>query len=88
LRLIRLYSYRGFYEQVRLKVVCRDPRKIPSERLFELEKKLYLINISVEGLELDEQGKNQDEDDGKGDDEEDNSDDNYDDLDEEQDHID
>jgi hypothetical protein len=43
--------FKSFYEQVRLKIACRDPDKIPIERLFELEKKLYLISISVEGLE-------------------------------------
>jgi hypothetical protein len=43
--------FKSFYEQVRLKIACRDPNKIPIERLFELEKKLYLISISVEGLE-------------------------------------
>jgi hypothetical protein len=56
--------------------------------LFELEKKLYLISIRVEGLERSGQSKsNNDDDDGKGDDEEDNSDDNYDGLEYDQDQM-
>jgi hypothetical protein len=55
--------------------------------LFELERKLYLVNISVEGVERPEENKGNDGDDGKGDDDEDNSGDNYDDLDDEHDHM-
>jgi hypothetical protein len=43
--------FKSFYGQVRLKIACRDPEKIPAERMFELEKELYLITISVEGME-------------------------------------
>jgi hypothetical protein len=32
-------------------VPCRNPKKIPLERLFEMDKKLYLVNILVEGFE-------------------------------------
>jgi hypothetical protein len=37
------------YESVRIRIACRNPRKIPPERLFELDKKLHLINIVIEG---------------------------------------
>jgi hypothetical protein len=43
--------FKSFYEKVRLKVACRNPRKIPRERLFELDKKLYLVSILIEGVE-------------------------------------
>jgi hypothetical protein len=32
------------------KLLVGTPSKIPSERLYEMDKKLYLISISVEGL--------------------------------------
>jgi hypothetical protein len=44
-----LFKY--FYEKVMLKVECRNPRKIPRERLFELDTKLYLVSILTEGVE-------------------------------------
>jgi hypothetical protein len=37
--------FKSFYEKVRLKVACRSPLKIPSERLFEMDKKFYMISI-------------------------------------------
>jgi hypothetical protein len=45
------------YERVRVRVACRNPRKIPPERLFEMDKKLYLISIHVEGYEQEESDK-------------------------------
>jgi hypothetical protein len=48
--------FKSFHEHVRLKIACRCLEKIPIERLFELEKKLYLVNISVEGLEAMDHG--------------------------------
>jgi hypothetical protein len=41
--------FKSFYERVRIKVACRNPTKIPTKRLFEMDKKLCMINISVEG---------------------------------------
>jgi hypothetical protein len=38
-------------ELVRIKLACRNPSKIPAERLFELDRNLYLINITVEGVD-------------------------------------
>jgi uncharacterized pyridoxamine 5'-phosphate oxidase family protein len=42
--------FKSFYEKVRLKVACRDPKRIPKERLFELDKKLYFVCIQTKGV--------------------------------------
>jgi hypothetical protein len=34
-----------FYEKMRIKIACMNPSKILQERLFEMGKKLYLVNI-------------------------------------------
>jgi hypothetical protein len=44
-------------------LACRNPSKISRERLFEMEKKLYLVSIVVEGFEQMENEKNGVEDD-------------------------
>jgi hypothetical protein len=31
--------FKSFYEKVRVKIACRNPSKIPRERLFEMAKK-------------------------------------------------
>jgi hypothetical protein len=76
--------FKSFYEKAMLKIACRNPSRIPSEKLFELTKQLYLVTIKVEGYEHgSEDGDDSDGgDDHKGDDEEGNFDD-CDDLDEE-----
>lgn len=38
-------------KNVRIKISCKDPRKIPFERLIEMKKKLFLIGFIVEGFE-------------------------------------
>jgi hypothetical protein len=53
--------FKSFYERVGIKLACRNPRKIPVERLYELDKKLYMINIIVEGLEPSNVRKSGDE---------------------------
>jgi hypothetical protein len=70
--------FKSFYEKVRLKVACRNPLKISVERLFEMDKKLYMINIVVEGYEQ-ESGMNlaKDSGDDQGDDDEETQDDDY-----------
>ena len=40
--------FKSFYEVVRVKISCRNPSKIPLERLFEMKKKLYIIAFAVE----------------------------------------
>ena len=42
--------FKSFYEVVRIKITCRDPSKIPFQRLYEMEKKLYLVSFNVEGV--------------------------------------
>jgi hypothetical protein len=59
---------------VRVKIACRNPTKIPRERLFELAKKLYLINILEEGYEK-RQGSDAGGDDGDDQDEDDKGED-------------
>lgn len=38
----------GLFECVRAKVRCRDPAKIPTKRLFEIEGKIFKVQIVVE----------------------------------------
>jgi hypothetical protein len=45
------FLFKIFYEKVRVKLACRNPKKIPHERLYELDRKLFLISIVVEGFE-------------------------------------
>lgn len=55
---------------VRVKVACKNSSKIPPERLFEMNKKLFLVSFTVEGEEF-QAGNNGDEnggDDGDNDD--------------------
>jgi hypothetical protein len=37
-----------FFGMVRVKVACKDVEKIPQKRLFEMERRLYLIHFKVE----------------------------------------
>jgi hypothetical protein len=65
--------FKSFYEKIRVKIACRNPRKIPGERLFELDKKLYLVTILVEGFESKDADGRADED-NNGDDDDDKKD--------------
>jgi hypothetical protein len=69
--------FKSFYEKVRLKIACRNPSKIPRERLFELAKKLYLVTIKVEGFEQGSDGGDEfdGDDEPRGNDDEENFDD-------------
>jgi hypothetical protein len=78
----------SFYETVRMRIKCREASKIPRERLFCIDKKLYKIVISVEVpkapvLEIKKLGGKDDLDKHDGGDDEDNLDD-YDDLEDEE----
>jgi hypothetical protein len=74
--------FKSFYDNVRIKIACRNPRKIPQERLFEMNKKLYLINILAEGFEAEKNFKSGEKDDDDPDGgEDDNNDDETDDVD-------
>jgi hypothetical protein len=61
--------FKTFYEVVRVKVVVKDASKIPHERLYEMNLKLFLISFIVEGEEASAEGKKDeggDDGDGKG----------------------
>jgi hypothetical protein len=53
--------FSSFYESVRMKL-CRNASKIPKERLFCIDKKLYRIAITVElgGNQAELQGEGKD----------------------------
>ncbi|KAI5002424.1 hypothetical protein ZWY2020_027074 [Hordeum vulgare] len=55
--------FKSFYEKIRIKVACRDPTKIPYERLVEMKKKLYILLFTVEGFDQDGEGSGGDGDD-------------------------
>lgn len=40
--------FNTFYEVVRIKVSCKDSRKIPPERLYEMDRKLFKVKFMVE----------------------------------------
>ncbi|TVU48985.1 hypothetical protein EJB05_00274, partial [Eragrostis curvula] len=59
--------FKSFYEKVRIKVACRDPAKIPMQRIFEMDKKLYNVYFYVEDFEQavgDNKDTNDDDQDG------------------------
>jgi hypothetical protein len=73
--------FKSFYEDVRIKIACMSPSKIPPERLFELDKKVYLITIVTEGYELKNgESSKGDGDDSSGDEEDEQNDDDVDDF--------
>lgn len=43
--------FKSFFTQVRIKIACRNPTKIPFERLIEMRKKILLLGFTVEGFE-------------------------------------
>ena len=44
------HNFKSFYETVRVKILCKDPSKIPAERLFGVGNKIYRLLIEVESL--------------------------------------
>jgi hypothetical protein len=42
--------FKTFYEVVRIKVACRDTSKIPKDRLYEMNKDLFVVSFDVEGV--------------------------------------
>jgi hypothetical protein len=40
--------FSSFFSMVRVKLACKDATKIPSKRLFETQKKMYLVQFKVE----------------------------------------
>jgi hypothetical protein len=57
--------FNSFYEIVRLKIKCRDSSKIPNERLFCMDKKLYKITVVVEVPKVKEKVKGDSQDNGE-----------------------
>jgi hypothetical protein len=53
---------KSFYAKVRLKIACRDPSKIPVERMVEMRKKLYVLYFTVEGYVQTNLGYDDDDD--------------------------
>lgn len=43
--------FNSFFSTVRAKVMCKDPTKIPKERLFVFKDKIHLIMFTPEGYE-------------------------------------
>lgn len=50
------HNFKSFYETVRVKILCKDPSKIPAERLFGVGNKIYRLLIEVESLTPTETG--------------------------------
>ncbi|XP_039780958.1 uncharacterized protein LOC120648300 [Panicum virgatum] len=42
--------FKSFYEMARVKIACRNPCKIPKERLYEINKQLFLVSLLVEDV--------------------------------------
>ncbi|TVU22436.1 hypothetical protein EJB05_32130, partial [Eragrostis curvula] len=61
----------SFFAMTRVKIVVKNPVKIPCDRLMEMDKKLYWVNFKVEGgivQEEDDGNENKGDDDSKKDD--------------------
>jgi hypothetical protein len=57
--------FASFFVMVRVKLAYKDVSKVPKKKLFEMQKKLYLIQFKVEGeIEMKEGGDDNDNDDG------------------------
>lgn len=52
---------------VRLKVKCKNPAKIPTQRILEMNDELFILNYKVEGFEQTQSNKNQGDDKDGGD---------------------
>ena len=72
--------FKTFYEVVRVKISYKDPMKIPADRLFEMNKKIFLVSFLVE-REAEKELKSKGTDDRGGDDDNLDNDDEADDLD-------
>jgi hypothetical protein len=60
--------FKTFYEVVRIKVACRDKRKIPKDRLYEMNKSIFVVSFDVEGDNTVGPGQSGDNGNGGGDD--------------------
>jgi hypothetical protein len=57
--------FSSFFSNVRVKIKCKNPTRVPKERVYELGGYCYLISFLTEGVE--QIGDPTDNDDGKGD---------------------
>jgi hypothetical protein len=55
--------FSNHFEMVRLKIMCKDPTKIPFQRVVELNDELFLIYYRVEGVEQTPNSKKEKDDD-------------------------
>lgn len=62
--------FTNHFEMVRIKLKCKDPKKIPAQRVLEMADSLYIINYTVADLEQ-LQGKSENGEDGDNPDDED-----------------
>jgi hypothetical protein len=63
--------FSSFFSVIRIKVNCKDPTKIPMQRVIEMNNQLFLITYKVEGFEQEQEepeGKDGDGGNGQGDD--------------------
>jgi hypothetical protein len=74
--------FKTFYEVVRIKVACRDTSKIPKDRLYEMNKSLFVVSFDVEGAKVVDPSQPGNNDNGGNDDDnkKDNNEDDDDDL--------
>ena len=47
------HNFQSFYETIRVKISCKDHRRIPLERVFGIQGKLYMIQVEVEPPQAD-----------------------------------
>jgi hypothetical protein len=62
--------FASFFGMARIKIACKDVSKIPKKRVFEMKKKIYVIQFKVEGdfeFQGEAGGNNDDDDSEKGD---------------------
>jgi hypothetical protein len=62
--------FSSFFRMVRIKIACKDVTTIPSKRLFEMRKDMYVVQFRVEGaiadcVEEDDGGDNDVQGDGE-----------------------
>lgn len=42
--------FSSFFSTIRIKIICKDPTKIPLKRVLEMDNQLYLVTFKVEGV--------------------------------------
>lgn len=46
----------SYFEMVRIKIKCRDPKKISQARIMEFQDKLFVISFKTEGIQIEGSG--------------------------------